>query len=111
MSLGKGVRKEEEQRRGVFTRRALALGLGQLALFGFLGSRLYRLQSEEGERYRTLAEENRLSARLLPPPRGQVLDREGRVIAGNKLNWRALLVAEQTQDVGATIILKVEPGA
>ena len=63
MSLGKGVRKEEEQRRGVFTRRALALGLGQLALFGFLGSRLYRLQSEEGERYRTLAEENRLSAR------------------------------------------------
>ena len=28
MSLGKGVRKEEEQRRGVFTRRALALGAG-----------------------------------------------------------------------------------
>ncbi len=103
MSLGKGVRKEEEQRRGVFTRRALVLGLGQLGLFGFLGSRLYRLQSEEGERYRTLAEENRLSARLLPPPRGQVLDRQGRVIAGNKLNWRALLVAEQTQDVGASL--------
>jgi penicillin-binding protein 2 len=103
MSLGKGVRKEEEERRGVFTRRALALGIGQLALFGFLGSRLWRLQSEEGERYRTLAEENRLSARLLPPPRGQVLDRNGRVVAGNKLNWRALLVAEQTQDVGATL--------
>lgn len=103
MSLGKGVRREEEQRRSVFTRRALALGLGQLALFGFLGSRLYRLQSEEGERYRTLAEENRVSARLLPPPRGQVLDRQGRVVAGNKLNWRALLVAEQTQDVGASL--------
>ncbi|TDH62585.1 penicillin-binding protein 2 [Dankookia rubra] len=102
-SLGKGVRREEAERRGVFTRRALALGIGQLALFGFLGSRLYRLQSEEGERYRTLAEENRLSARLLPPPRGQVLDRNGRVIAGNRLNWRALLVAEQTQDVGATL--------
>src|SRR3954447_3093820 len=103
MSLGKGVRREEEQRRAVFTRRALALGIGQLALFGFLGSRLYRLQREEGERYRTLAEENRVSARLLPPPRGQILDRNGRVVAGNRLNWRALLVAEQTQDVAATL--------
>ncbi|MBK1657982.1 penicillin-binding protein 2 [Paracraurococcus ruber] len=103
MSLGKGVRREEEERRGVFTRRAIALGLGQLGLFGFLGTRLWRLQSEEGERYRTLAEENRLSARLIPPPRGQVLDRNGRVVAGNRLNWRALLVAEQTQDVGATL--------
>ncbi|MCB4820686.1 penicillin-binding protein 2 [Roseicella aerolata] len=103
MSLGRGVRREEEQRRSVFTRRALALGMGQLALFGFLGTRLWRLQSEEGDRYRTLAEENRVSARLIPPPRGQVLDRNGRVIAGNRLNWRALLVAEQTQDVGATL--------
>jgi penicillin-binding protein 2 len=99
----KGVRREEERRRGVFTRRALALGLGQLGLFGLLATRLYRLQSEDGERYATLAEENRVSARLIPPPRGRVLDREGRVVAGNRLNWRALLVAEQTQDVGATL--------
>ncbi|WP_328702695.1 penicillin-binding protein 2 [Belnapia mucosa] len=99
----RGVRKEEERRRSVFTRRAVILGAGQLGLFGFLGSRLWRLQSEEGERYRTLAEENRVSARLIPPPRGRVLDRHGAVVAGNRLNWRALLVAEQTQDVGATL--------
>src|SRR4051812_6286859 len=103
MSLGNGARREEERRRGVFTRRALAPGLGQLGLFGFLGARLWRLQREEGERYRTLAEENRVSARLLPPPRGQVLDRNGAVVVGNRLNWRALLVAEQTGDVGATL--------
>jgi penicillin-binding protein 2 len=97
------MRREEERRRGVFTRRALLLGAGQLGLFGFLGSRLYRLQAEEGDRYATLAEENRVSARLIPPPRGRILDRNGQVVAGNQLNWRALLVAEQTQDVGATL--------
>ena len=32
-----------------------------------------------------------------------MLDRFGRVVAGNQLNWRALLVAEQTDDVGATL--------
>jgi penicillin-binding protein 2 len=97
------VRKEEERRRGIFTRRAAALGVVQLGAFAFLGSRLYRLQIEEGARYATLAEENRVSARLFAPPRGRILDRNGKVVAGNRLNWRALLVAEQAVDVGATL--------
>ncbi|MBB5689044.1 penicillin-binding protein 2 [Roseomonas alkaliterrae] len=97
------VRKEEERRRGIFTRRAAALGLVQFGAFAFLGSRLYRLQIEEGARYATLAEENRVSARLFAPPRGRILDRNGKVVAGNRLNWRALLVAEQAVDVGATL--------
>lgn len=97
-------RQREEQRvRGIFTRRALVLGAGQLGLLGFLAHRLHTLQIDQGERYATLAEENRVSARLLAPPRGRVLDREGRVVAGNQLNWRVLLVAEQTADVGATL--------
>ncbi|MFN3447535.1 MAG: penicillin-binding protein 2 [Roseococcus sp.] len=99
----RGVKLEEERRRSVFTRRALLLGGLQLGAFGFLGWRLYRLQVEQGARFATLAEENRLSARLLSPPRGRVLDRTGRVVAGNRLNWRALLVAEQTSDVNATL--------
>ncbi|WP_270936984.1 penicillin-binding protein 2 [Falsiroseomonas oryzae] len=95
--------REQERVRGIFARRALLLGAGQMGLLGFLAWRLHRLQVEEGERYATLAEENRLSARLTAPPRGRVLDREGRVVAGNRLNWRALLVAEQTADVVATL--------
>jgi penicillin-binding protein 2 len=96
-------KKEEERRRGAFTRRALMLGAGQVGLLGFLGYRLQKLQLEQGERYATLADENRISARLIAPPRGRVLDREGRVIGANDLNWRVLLTAEQTQDVGATL--------
>jgi penicillin-binding protein 2 len=96
-------RKDDERRRGVFTRRALMLGAGQLGLLGFLAYRLQKLQVEQGERYATLAETNRISARLIAPPRGRVLDRGNRVIAANDLNWRALLTAEQTQDVGATL--------
>jgi len=96
-------KREQERVRGIFARRALMLGAGQVGLLGFLAWRLYGLQVEEGERYATLAEENRLSARLLAPPRGRVLDREGRVVAANRLNWRVLLVAEQTADVNATL--------
>lgn len=96
-------RREEEQRRNVFTRRALVLGGLQVAALGLLGVRLHHLQVREGPRYATLSDENRLSARLLAPPRGRILDREGRVVAGNDLNWRAVLTAEQAVDVQATL--------
>jgi penicillin-binding protein 2 len=97
------VRKEEERRRSVFKRRALILAGVQLGAFAFLASRLYKLQVEQGARYATLAEENRISARLIAPPRGRVLDRNGKVVAGNRFNWRVLLVAEQSADVNATL--------
>ncbi len=32
-----------------------------------------------------------------------MLDRFGTVVAGNKLNWRPLLIAEQTNNTTATI--------
>jgi penicillin-binding protein 2 len=88
---------------GVFTRRALLMMGGQAALLGGLAARLYQVQVVDGARYATLSEENRISARLIAPPRGRMLDRSGTVVAGNRLNWRALLVAEQTSDMTATL--------
>jgi penicillin-binding protein 2 len=87
----------------VFTRRALLVGGAQLAALGFLAAKLYQVQVEEGARYATLAEANRVSTRLIAPPRGRLLDRFGTIVAGNRQNWRALLVAEQAEDVGATL--------
>src|SRR5271157_387604 len=95
--------RRETRRTGVFTRRALLMMGGQVALLGGLAARLYQVQVVEGERYATLAEENRISARLIAPPRGRILDRFGEVLGGNRLNWRALLIAEQTADVSVTL--------
>jgi penicillin-binding protein 2 len=88
---------------GVFTRRALLMMGAQVAALGGLAARLYQVQVVEGARYATLAEENRVSTRLIAPPRGRMLDRLGTVVAGNRLNWRALLVAEKTSDTTATL--------
>ncbi len=89
--------------RGIFTRRALLLMAAQVAALGALGDRLYRLQVADGRKYAALAENNRVSTRELAPPRGRIIDRFGVSLAGNKINWRALLLAEQTTDVPATL--------
>jgi penicillin-binding protein 2 len=95
--------KKESKKTGVFTRRALLLGGAQIGLVGALAAKLYQVQVEEGQRYATLAETNRISARLIAPPRGRILDRFGAVVGGNKLNWRALMMVEETADVGETL--------
>ncbi len=95
--------KKENKRNSVFTRRALLLGAGQISVLGYLGAKLYQVQVVEGARYATLAESNRISARLTAPPRGRILDRFGAVVGGNRLNWRALLTAEQAENVDLTL--------
>ncbi len=81
----------------------MILGGGQLALFGLLAGRMYQLQVLESSRYKMLADENRISMRLLPPPRGRILDRFGVPLATNKENYRVLLIAERTRDVKQTL--------
>jgi len=95
--------KREVTRTGVFTRRALLVGGAQVAALGALAGKLYQVQVVEGARYALLAETNRISARLIAPPRGRILDRFGTVVGGNKLNWRALLIAEQAADPATTL--------
>src|SRR5512132_4508844 len=82
-----------------FTRRALILGGGKAALLSVLAGRLYYLQVIEAERYLTLAEDNRISLRLLPPRRGRILDRTGRPLAVDRPDFRVVLVAERAADV------------
>jgi penicillin-binding protein 2 len=95
--------KREGERNTVFTRRALVMMAAQTAALGALGVKLYRVQVEQGARYATLAESNRISARLIAPTRGRIMDRFGVVAAGNTLNWRALLLAEETTDLARTL--------
>ncbi len=90
-------------RQKAFTRRALMFSGGAAALTAMLVGRLCYLQVISADRYRVLADENRISWRLLPPPRGRVLDRFGIVVADNHHKYRILLIPEQTPSVEQTL--------
>ncbi len=94
---------EDNERSKSFTRRALLVAGGQAALFAVLAGRLYYLQVVESDRYAMLAEDNRINLRLLPPPRGRIVDRFGIPVAVNQQNYRVDLVREQARDVKQTL--------
>jgi penicillin-binding protein 2 len=80
----------------LFSRRAAVLGGGKLVLMSALVGRMYYLQVVEAPRFKTMAEENRISIRLLPPPRGRIVDRFGEPMAVNEQNYRVIITAEDT---------------
>ena len=58
----------DSERHKLFSRRAAIVTGGMAVLLSALAARMYYLQVVEASRYRTLAEENRINLRLLPPP-------------------------------------------
>ena len=93
----------DTERHKLFTRRALFLAGGKASLMAALIGRMYYLQVVEADKYRTLAEENRINLRLLAPRRGRIIDRFGVPIADNEQNYRVLLISENTRGIEYTL--------
>ena len=84
-------------------RRALILGAGMAGTVALLGARMRYLQIDQADQFLLLAEENRINIRLLPPARGLISDRLGRLIAGNKQSYRVIITREDAGDVGEVL--------
>lgn len=102
---------KEKQRHANFTRRSLMLSGGITAVFTLMAGRLYQLQVVDGDQYFAQAEENRISDRLLTPPRSRILDRFGVPLATSRRNYRVMVIPEQTGNLSATLdaLAKVIP--
>ena len=97
--------QEVNERQGAFHRRAFIIGglagAGLLTLTG----RLAQLQVLEAGRYADLSAENQFNFRLVPPPRGRVVDRYGVELAGNRPNFRLLIARDEVSDPKSTLEL------
>jgi penicillin-binding protein 2 len=92
------ARDTEESAKRV-NRRSLLMGGAMVAMFAVLGARMRFLSVEQADEFRLLAEENRINMRLIPPERGLIFDRNGKLIAGNEQNYRVTLTREDAGDV------------
>jgi len=93
------------ERQGSFLRRTFVVGgLSALGITALIG-RLAQLQLVQAQEYSNLASQNQFNFRLVPPPRGRILDRNGVVIAGNRPSFRVLVVRDETKDLDQTLDL------
>ena len=91
--------KDAEDSARTITRRGLLMGGAMSAMVVALGTRLRYLQVDQADEFRLLAEENRINIRLIPPQRGLIYDRNGKIIAENEQNYRVVITREDAGDV------------
>ncbi|MEM9750886.1 MAG: penicillin-binding protein 2, partial [Pseudomonadota bacterium] len=97
------VEPYDTDRQQTFSRRAALLGGGAGLLLLGVGARLYQLQVVNHEEYQTLSADNQFNLRLLPPLRGEILDRFGEPLATNRKNYRVLMIPERTPNFAETL--------
>ena len=90
-SLSRQTTDSGEQIRRSFARRAMLLAgvtcAGVIGLFG----RLFYLQVNRYEHYRTRAQSNRVRIKPLVPERGTIYDRHGRALTENILRHQVVV--------------------
>lgn len=91
-----------------FTRRAVVAAIVAALLLGGVALRLFWLQVVRHDYYSELSQGNRVRLEPLPPDRGVIFDRKGRVLAENTPAYQLELIREQVPDLDATLARLVE---
>ena len=92
------VRDQEDSARRI-NRRALFMGGCMAATMAVLAGRMRYLGVDQSDEFALLAEQNRVNIQLIPPARGLIFDRNGKLIAGNEQNYRVVITREGAGDV------------
>lgn len=80
--------------------RVLLLLKVTIALFVILSGRLWYLQIIQGQKYVTLSQKNSIKLVRLQAPRGQVMDRNGEVLIGNRPCFNILVFRSKEREEG-----------
>ena len=95
--------RDERRERLMVDARFRVLVLLMLATLVLLGLRFGTLQLGDHAQYAARADDNRIRLRALPPNRGLILDRNGRILAENRPAYRLVVVPERTDGLEATL--------
>ncbi len=95
--------KDTWQEQRLFLTRVFAAIAVVLLMATLVIGRLLQLQVVQYEYFSAQSKGNRIRIQPVPPIRGLILDREGRVLAENTPSFRLELTPEQTPDVDAAL--------
>lgn len=93
----------EAQQSYSFSRRAMLLGGIQATLGLVLAGRMTWLSVYENDKYKLLAESNRVNMTLTPPRRGWIVDRRGVPIANNRTDFRVDIIPDRLENKGQVL--------
>lgn len=95
--------KDHHSERRIFIARVVLTSVFSVILLGAVVARLVQLQVFDYEHFAERSLGNRIRIEAVPPIRGLVFDRQGRVLAENLPAYQLELIPEQVADIDATL--------
>ena len=95
--------KDHHSERRLFLRRIVTSAVIAVMLLGVVIARLVQLQVVDHELFAEKAQGNRVRIEPVPPIRGLIFDRKGRVVAENLPAYQLELIPEQVEDIDDTL--------
>ncbi len=95
--------KDHHSERRLFTARVAVSAVVATLLLGTVITRLVQLQVVDHEHFAEQSHGNRIRIEAIPPTRGLIFDRRGRVLAENLPAYQLELVPEQVRDLDDTL--------
>ena len=95
--------KDPQKEKRLIQGRIIFLLIVVACLFAILFARYYHLQVTQHEQFATLADENRVHVRSVPPNRGLIFDRNGVLLAENKPSHTLMIIRERVNDMDALV--------
>ncbi len=102
MSLLSPIKDHHSERR-MFIGRVVLASVVSFVLLGLVIARLIQLQVFDHELFAEKSQGNRVRIQAVPPIRGLIFDRKGRVIAENMPAYQLELIPEQVDDIDDTL--------
>ena len=90
--------KPKKQYGLVFNRRLFLLSSIKLVTFSFVINRLYNLQIKQTEKYKKLADNNRVNLSFIVPSRGLIFDRNNKLLADNEEQYQLIFKGYSIND-------------
>ena len=95
--------KDHHSERRLFIARVVLTSVVSVLLLGTVVARLVQLQVFDHEAFAAQSQGNRVRIEAVPPIRGLIYDRNGRVLAENLPAYQLELIPEQVGDIDDTL--------
>ena len=94
---------DKKKQTSIQQRRAFLLLLSKFSIFSIIGWRLFDIQILDSKKYKTLSKNNQINVEILYPLRGDIFDRNMKLIASNKKVYDLYVVPEQSDNLMKTL--------
>jgi penicillin-binding protein 2 len=95
--------KDHWREQQLFNRRIIICAVATALLTGLVLTRLTVLQLIDADYYAAQSQGNRIRVQPLPPTRGLIYDRNGKILAENTPSYQLEITPEQVPDMDATL--------